>query len=244
MRPELPARLLTAVLAARLLVPATAQAQVGHDPARSPYQTLRFSQFISLTGGLLNGNGGALGVAPHHGASLGLRYEFLSAGTITLGFQASLADLERLVVNPIRPIATAVSGPIKQRTAIGEAIIQFNLTGGKTWHRIAPFVSAGLGLLVAAKTAQDSSSFSFRTRFTLTPGLGARVFLTDRLYLRLEARTSFWSVSYPASFRAAPSTALSEPPVLATPRKEWLANGWYTVGLGYAFSRPFQTSDQ
>lgn len=239
MRPELHARLLTAALAVHLLLPGAAQAQVGHDPAHSPYRTLRYSQFISLSGGLLNGNGGAIGVAPHHGGALGLRYEFLSSGTITLGLQATLADLERLVVDPTKPIATAVSGPIKQRTAIGEAILQFNVTGGKTWHRIAPFVSAGLGFLLAAKTPEDNSGFAFRTRFALTPGLGARVFLSDRLYLRLEARTAFWSVTYPASFRSTPSTAPLEPPVLATPRKEWLANGWYSVGLGYAFSRPF-----
>ena len=73
MRPELRARLRTAVFAASLLLPVAARAQVGHDPARSPYRTLRYSQFISLTAGLLNGNGGALGVAPHHGESLGLR---------------------------------------------------------------------------------------------------------------------------------------------------------------------------
>jgi len=239
MRLELLGRLLAATLAAHLLLPTTAQAQVGHDPAKSPYQTLRYSQFIGLTGGLLNGNGGALGVAPHHGGSLGLRYEFLSASTVTVGLQASVANTERLVVNPTRPIATAVSGPIKQRAAIGEAIVQFNVTGGKTWHRIAPFVSAGLGILVAARTPQDSSGFSFRTRFVLTPGIGARLFLSERLFLRLEARTSFWSVGYPGSFRSAPSSDPTQPPVLATPRKEWLANGWYTVGLSYAFSRPF-----
>jgi hypothetical protein len=73
----------------------------------------------------------------------------------------------------------------------------------------------------------------------LTPGIGARVFLADRLFLRLEARSAFWSVSYPASFRSAPSTDPGKPPVLAAPSKEWLANGWYTVGLSYAFSRPF-----
>jgi len=239
MRLELPARLLPAALAAQLLFPLAAAAQVGHDPARSPYRTLRYSQFISLTGGLLNGNGGALGVAPHHGASLGLRYEFLSAGTVTVGLQASIANTERLVVNPTRPIATAVSGPVKQRVAIGEAIVQFNITGGKTWHRIAPFASVGLGLMLSNDTPLDSSGFKFHTRLALTPGIGARVFLGDRLFLRLEARNAFWSVSYPATFRAVPSTAPTEPPVLATPRKEWLANGWYTVGLGYAFSRPF-----
>ena len=230
---------LAVAFTARLVLPGAASAQVGHDPARSPYHTLRFSQFISVSSGLLNGNGGSLGVAPHHGPFLGLRYDFLSSGTLTVGLQANLANLERTIVDPTRPIATAISGPVKQRTLIGEAIIQFNLTGGKTWHRLAPYVSAGLGLLLTNDTPLDQSEFKFHTRLALTPAIGTRVFLSDRMFLRHEARSAFWSVTYPPSFRATPSTAPTEPPVLATPRKEWLANGWYVVGLGYAFSRPF-----
>jgi hypothetical protein len=239
MQPDIRARVLAAALAGLALLSRPVTAQVGHDPARSPYRTLRFGQFIGLNGGLLNGNGGALGVAPHHGPVLGLRYDFLSAGTLTLGIAASVANLERLVVDPHKPIETAVTGPIKQRAGIGEVIVQFNLTGSKTWHRIAPYVAGSFGMMLAEHTPEDSSDFKFRTRFLLTPGLGARVFLSDRLFLRLEARTAFWSVSYPASFRAVPSSDPSKPPVLAAPTKEWLANGWYSVGLSYAFSRPF-----
>ena len=83
------------------------------------------------------------------------------------------------------------------------------------------------------------SGFKFEKRFVLTPSLGSRVFLSDRLFLRLEARTAFWSVSYPDSYRVHPSSDPTKPAVLAAPKKEWLANGWYTVGVAYAFSRPF-----
>lgn len=239
MRPDCSLRAGAAAFAGLVLLSHAAMAQVGHDPARSPYRTLRYSQFIGVNGGLLNGNGGILGVAPHHGPVLGLRFDFLSAGTLNLGLAASVADLERLVVDPRKPIATAVTGPIKQQAGIGELIIQFNVTGSKTWHRIAPYVSGSVGLMLAARTPEDSSGFKFRIRFLLTPGIGARVFLTDRLFLRLEARSAFWSVSYPASFRASPSTDPTQPPVLPAPKKEWVANGWYSVGLSYAFSRPF-----
>src|SRR5262245_17871266 len=84
-------------------IPATLAAQVGHDPARSPYRTLRYGQFIGVVGGLLNGNGGELGVAPHHGAAVSLRYEFLAAGTLSLGIAATYADLKRQVVDPTKP---------------------------------------------------------------------------------------------------------------------------------------------
>lgn len=232
-------RSLVAAAGALLCLSGALAAQVGHDPAGSPYRTLRYSQFIGLTGGLFNGNGGAIGVAPHHGATLGLRFDFFSAGTLSLGFAATYANLERKLVDPTKPIATAVSGPIDQPAGITELIVQFNATGGKTWHRIAPYLSGAVGLVLAGNTPQDSTGFRFRTRFALTPGIGARVFLSDRLFLRLEARTSFWSVKYPDSFRNVPSSDPTQPPVLASPAKEWLANGWYTIGVAYAFSRPF-----
>jgi hypothetical protein len=240
MRPELTACSLAALTAAMLLLPQAGAAQVGHDPATSPYRTLRFGQFIGLNGGLLRGSGGTLGAAPHHGPTIGLRYDFLSSGTINLSFEASFARLERTLVNPTKPIATALTGPVKQRAGMVEAIIQFNVTGGKTWHRLAPYVSGAFGFMLAEQIKADSTSdFKFRTRFALIPAIGTRIFLSDRLFLRLEARSAFWSVSYPQSFRNTPSSDPTQPPVLPAPAKEWLANGWYSVGLSYAFSRPF-----
>jgi hypothetical protein len=156
-----------------------------------------------------------------------------------VGLSATFADLERQVVDPRKPIATAVTGPVSRRAGIFEGIFQFNITGGKTWHRLAPFVSAGFGLVLAGETPEDSSGFAFKTRGAVTPGIGARIFLSERLFLKLEARNVFWSVSYPDSYRQRPSTDPTQPAVLAAPRKEWVASGWYTIGLSYAFHRPF-----
>jgi opacity protein-like surface antigen len=230
--------LVTGLLGGALLT-STAAAQVGHDPAGSPYRTLRYSQFIGLNGGLFRGGGGSIDVAPHHGQTLGLRFDLFSAGTLTLGIQASYLALERMVVDPRKPIATALSGPVSQGVGMLEGLVQFNLTGSKTWNRIAPYVAGGLGIVRAGSTSEDSSGYSFGTRFAFTPGAGARVFLADRLFLRLEARATFWSVTYPPSFRTRPSSDPTQPAVLASPSKEWLVNPWFTAGLSYAFSRPF-----
>lgn len=227
-------------LATLALVLATgrAPAQVGHDPASSPYRTLRYGQFIGATTGYFRGDGGPIGVAPHKGMTVGLRYDFLGAGTITVGLAASYGSLERFIVDPTKPIETARSGPVGQSVTMVEGILQFNLTGGKTWNRIAPFVSGGLGLVLAGGTPQDTTEFKFRTKVAVTPGVGARIFLSQRLFLKLEARTAFWQVSYPPSFLQAPSSDPSKPPVSAA-AKEWITNSWYTVGLSYAFHRPF-----
>jgi hypothetical protein len=99
-------------------------------------------------------------------------------------------------------------------------------------------VSGGFGLVLAGATPEDTTDFKFRTKVAVTPGVGARIFLSDRLFLKLEARTAFWQVSYPQSFLQAPSSDPSKPPVSAA-AKEWITNSWYSVGLSYAFHRPF-----
>jgi len=226
-------------LLASLLVARSAAAQVGHDPTQSPYRTLRYGQFVGGSVGYFNGVGGQIGAAPHQGMTVGLRYDFLAAGTITVGIQASYGSLDRFIIDPTKPIETAQTGPVKQSVTVAEGILQFNLTGGKTWNRIAPFVSGGFGLVLAGSTPQDTTDFKFRTKLAITPGIGARVFLSDRLFLRVEARSAFWQISYPQAFRAPPSSDPSKPPVVSGGAKEWVTNGWYSVGLSYAFHRPF-----
>lgn len=232
-------RLTLATLLALAFVPA-AGAQVGHDPAHSPYKTLRYGQFIGMSGGWFRGDGGQIGVAPHNGATVGLRYDFLGAGTISLGLSATYGHLERFIVDKNKPIgAGGKTGPVTQNTMLFEGILQFNLTGGKTWNGIAPFVSTGLGVAVAGATPADTSGFKFRTKGALTPGIGARVFLSPRLFLRIEARSTFWQISYPGVYRLPPLNDPSKPPAVTGPGKEWVTNSWYTIGLSYAFHRPF-----
>lgn len=239
MKPDLRMRRLTLPALLLLGLAGPAIAQVGHDPAGSPYRTLRYGQFVGLTGGYFNGVGGQIGVAPHQGETIGLRFDFLGAGTLSLGLQGTYMRTQRFIVDKNKPIETARRGPFPVTTAMFEGIFQFNLTGGKSWNRIAPFLSAGVGLALAEQLGADSSSFKFRLKGALTPGIGARVFLSDRLFLRVEARTTFWQVSYPPVYRQAPLTDPSKPAVVSGSGKEWVTNGWYTVGLSYAFHRPF-----
>ena len=227
------------VVAAALFLAPTAVAQVGHDPSNSPYQTLKYGQFVGLAAGYFNGNGGAIGVAPHQGEVLGFRYDFLGANTMTLGLSASYGRLQRDIVDAYKPIQTGRSGPVDQSVLFTELIFQFNLTGGKTWHGLDPYVSAGMGLAIVSPTPADTSGFKFRTKATLTPGIGARYFLNDRLFLRVEARTTFWQISYPAAYRASPALDPTKPPAITGGAKEWVTNGWYQIGLSYAFHRPF-----
>jgi len=239
MKPDFSLRRLTLGAIVALLAVPSLVAQVGHDPASSPYHTLRYGQFVGISTGYFRGSGGQIGVAPHNGAFVTLRYDFLGERTLTLGLSATYARLERFIVDKNKPIETGRTGPFTQSTGIFEAIFQFNLTGGKTWKGLAPYANLGAGVALAQDTPTDTSGFKFRFKGAFTPGIGTRVFLSPRLFLRIDASTTFWQISYPPIYRAPPSSDPTKPPVITGLGKEWITSGRYTIGLSYAFHRPF-----
>jgi hypothetical protein len=222
-------------------LPAGARAQVGHPPNASPYHDIRRGHtFIPLVG-YFGGDGGRFGIAPHSGEIYGFRYDIRTATPLEMGLGLARGNLERLIVDPFVELANRVSGPVDQTVTFAELDLQFNLTGGKTWHRLAPFVSAGVGLTFPSGTAADTSNFELGHKIYFAPGAGVRIFVTNRLHLRGEVRTTFWKLKYPMSFTEEPAL---EPGTIGNPNavisdgnlSEWTASSWLQVGLGYSFS--------
>ncbi len=219
-------------------------AQVGHDPSRSPYRDITRTKFLTITAGSFGGGGGRIGTAPHDGTLFGGRLDFLAATTVGLSLEFSRGTMERLVVNPRDAPATRVSGPVDQRLTLIGTSLQLNLTGGKTWHKLAPYVGAGLGLAFASDTPEDISGFELGTRIYLKPHAGVRVFLGQKVYLRLQAAVLFYRVTYPGAFAIEPPLNPGTPdsPNAVFPNgqlKEWIGNGVLSVGLGTTFNWPF-----
>ena len=232
---------LLALLAALAGGVTTATAQVGHAPERSPYRDISKGHTITPVVAAFGGSGGEFGIAPHDGSVFGLRYELRNSSAIALGVQVARGDLDRLIVDPFVAVEDRVSGPVKQTVTFAEVDLQFNVTGGKSWHRVAPFVSAGLGLTFSASTPQDTSGFELGRRVYLAPGAGFRFFVTDRLHLRGEARVAFWKLKYPASFTREPPDdpgTVDDPHAVITDGNvsEWSTSSWLQAGLGFSFS--------
>ncbi|HEY8197502.1 MAG TPA: hypothetical protein VIG04_11010 [Gemmatimonadales bacterium] len=209
-------------LLALLCVPTVALAQVGHSPSRSPFRDIRKGHTFTVTGGYFGGGGGQVDVGPHRGEVFGGRYDIRSASALQIGFAVAQANLKRYILNPTLPPENRVSGPVDQSVTFVEIALQFNITGGKSWHRIAPFIGAGFGLALAGGTADEL--FDFGNKFYLAPNAGFRFFLTNRLHLRAETRATFWKLTYPSLFENV--------------REEWIVSPWVQVGAGYSFS-PF-----
>jgi hypothetical protein len=223
-----------------LFLAAPADAQVGHSPDRSPYRDVRFGSSITPLFGRLGGDGGEARVGPHHGNTYGIRFGFRMSGFIEGGISASYMDLERFIVDADDSVATRVSGPVSQSVVTIEAALQFNITGGKTWHNIQPFFTGGLGYALSSSTDQDTSGFDFGKRFSISPGVGLRYFLGQRIQLRLEARRHFWKLKYPASFLDEPDEepgSEDDPNAVITSGKdnEWASGWWVMGGFGFSF---------
>lgn len=219
-------------------------AQVGHAPDRSPYRDMTRTQFVTLIGSSFGGGGGRIGTAPHDGTLLGGRLEFLANRTLGIQFGFSTGTLERMIVDPEGPVDDRVSGPVDQTLTMVEFGVQLNVTGGKTWHNIAPFIGGGIGLAFSGDTPEDPSEFDFGNKFFFKPNIGARIFLSRSVVLRLEAASVFWKVTHPDEFAldppGNPGNPVNSNAVLPGANlREWITNGVLTVGLGTAFSFPF-----
>jgi hypothetical protein len=226
--------------AAVVLVVRPAGAQVGHDPARSPYRDLQYGQFLSVSGGYLFGDGGKLGIGPHHGPVVVVRHDFLADRPFMISLGGGWARAERNYADT-NAIVNRVKGPIEHNLYWGEFITQLNLVGGRTWHDVAPYVNLGLGLAGARQIKEDTSGYKFGVRFFAAPGAGVRIFFSRRLYLRLEARAMFWNLSYPSVYGTHDPDGFGPllPLLAGQSLKEWSPVPLLHAGLGYAFHRPF-----
>jgi hypothetical protein len=224
------------------LLPVSAVAQVGHSPQKSPYRDIRKGHTVTATFGQFGGSGGRFEIGPHDGKLYGLRYDVRSASTVQFGLGFARGTLRRLIVDPFVEVANRVSGPVDQTVTFAEVNLQFNLTGGKTWHRLAPFIGSGVGLTFPSGTPADTSRFEMGKKIYLAPFAGVRIFVTDRLSLRGEARAVFFKLKYPSTFEAEPVLEPGNPPdnsnaVITDGRtNEWTTSSWLLVGLGYSFS--------
>lgn len=221
-------------------VPATLLAQVGYPPGKSPYRDIPAGHSFTPLFGYVGGGGGPLKIGPHGGAVYGARYDVRADRTLGFGVSVATGQLDRLIVNPFVKLANRTTGPVQQRTTFADLTVQFNLTGGKSWHGLAPYTGLTGGLAFGASTPQDTSGYQFGHRFYVAPQLGTRLFLTSHLHLRADVRGVFWKLAYPATFAQEP---VEEPGTVDSPNavlpdgklSDWTLTPWFQVGIGYVF---------
>jgi hypothetical protein len=218
-----------------LLAAVPAAAQVGHDPASSPYTDLEHKQEITWLFGYMRARHDPAGVAPRSAAMTGVRYELNLVGPLDLSADLTRSSSERLKLDPAKPLATREVGLQSTPVYAADLALALDLTGRKSWHHLVPQVRGGLGF-VSSGAKDDSSGFSFGTPFAFTFGGGLKFVPGGKLQLRLDVTDRIFKLSYPDSYyrKASDNTSVLEDP---TPRSFYTHHTALTVGVSYLFGR-------
>jgi hypothetical protein len=208
-------------------------AQVGHDPARSPYQDILQGNGLVFQFGYLIGDEGRAGVGLIKAAVFGARFDVRVSNVLRLSAGLAMARGERYIVDPDAPAATRKSGPVPDQALLLEGEGQMGLTGGKTWRSLAPYLvlSGGIGYGGEEPTAEPSG-YRFGTKLYYGAGAGIRWFPVRRLALQADARLMTWKLSYPGQYFVAPtgSTPVLE---IGQGQTERVRYPWIRVALGW-----------
>ncbi len=214
-------------------------AQVGHAPGDSPYRDIHPGTTWELYAGKILGSGGPIPVGPRDGPVFGGRVLLRARNTISLGFGLWSSLTKRTVINPDAAPANRDLGSVDQTLYGVEAMIQMNLTGGKSWHRLAPYVGVGLGM-VKSSAFDDPAGYEFGTKFYFSPTVGSRLIVNRRFYLKAEAKGYSWKLGYPPTYALEPSAdpGTAENPNALNPTGrtgQYVLAPALVVGLGIAF---------
>jgi hypothetical protein len=225
--------LLCGALALLVAVPATAQ--VGHEPATSPYADLEFKQEITPMFGYVRARVDPAGILPLSSSVAGLRYEVYLAGPVSFSTDFSRTLGERNVVNPTLPANKRAIGTESAPVYSADLALALSLTGRKSWHNLVPQLRGGLGIM-ASKVKDDSSGYKFGTPFAFHFGGGLKFVPGGRFQLRADVTERLFKQSYPDSYflPASDNTAVLKDP---TPRRFYTHHTALTVGVSYLFAR-------
>jgi hypothetical protein len=213
-------------------------AQMGHDPATSPYRDILLHPGPMVFVGHMSGDRGRSGAGPSDALTFGARYE-IPAGHSML-FQLTTAYLHgnRFIYDP-RADSTSPErrvGPVKSDLALAEVGLQLRLTGAKTWHGLAPYVGTGLGMMFDVNSPGDTtgSGYAFGTKFSLAFATGVRWYPARRIQIDGDVRAHFFRLRYPLSFHnPAPDGSLVVP--LTQNLTDWTVHPWISLGVGWTF---------
>jgi hypothetical protein len=218
-----------------------AGAQVGHDPAHSPFVDLDYRQELTLFGGPYSAKKDPAGVAARGGSDMGLFYAWRAGGPAYLTAELGTISTSRTVLDPRKPVSTRNVGTQSWPLYTVDGGLSLALTGAKSYHRTIPMIRGGIGLVSDLKSKPDTGGFKVGTRFALTWGAGIRWVPGGRWQVRADWTNRLYSVGYPDTYYNPPLTAGGNPvpPILSSDvaKSRWTNNSALTLGLSYLFSR-------
>jgi hypothetical protein len=227
-------RLRAALLAVSVAATPVA-AQVGHAPDQSPYRDLPWKQSLAVFGGGLQTGTDPAGVGPQSGWLAGVRYDLRIGGPVSLVGRIGTGPTSRRVIDPLAAPASRDLGDETSQLLTADLGISMNITGQKSWRRVVPVVSGGVGVATDFKGTPDDGGYRFGTRFMFTYGLGLRYHAEGRWEPRLDFTNFLWQLQYPPAYRATPAGGTA--PVVSSRKAPWMGNHLWSFGLSYHLFR-------
>lgn len=201
--------------AAPVLAPTPADAQQPDPDADAdtveidtPYREIPRGLRLGVVGGYMDTGLTDLELGPQSTPVGGLRGRARVSSPISIEFSALYGSSDRSAVDPRLDGGPAPVDTVRSRWVLAEAVMQFAITGDRTWHRLQPFVTLGGGFLVGVDEEQ-SPEFSegeavLRHDIEVMPavqaGLGVEWHLGERFGLSFEARDHLWRITTPGGF--------------------------------------------
>lgn len=221
--------LLAAVAALSILSP-----PVDAQSIASPFEYLERRQEIGPFAGMMSTDEGRFGFGPSGGRAYGLRYAIELTGPLALEGRSGIVDGTRAVVDPSRLPDDRIIGEVDSRQLLIDAGFRFTFTGRRSWHDLAPFISAGAGIAidlldtsVVDERLLPADVFDFGNSFNGTLGLGTRWFITETVAARFDGTFSLWQLDTPPGFDD------PERDFQNVADSEWVSGQSFTVTLLY-----------
>lgn len=212
-------------------------AQVGHEPAASPFRDITSRQGLTAVTGWFFGNQAEVPVGARPGLLVGARLATRLSGPLDLWVTAGRVASSRFVVNPDTTDAERVSGPVSYTLVAADITMGLNLTGAKSWRGLAPYVAFGFGVVTPTHKVVDPGGYEAGTNFTFVPTLGTRLFVARTLAVEAELRDYFIRYEWPRDYFVPTNSALT--PVLDSHKyddRDMTHNAVLSLGLSYRFT--------
>jgi hypothetical protein len=215
-----------------------ATAQVGHNPDQSPYADITTNRSLNFHFSVLGGDGGLAGVGPRNGRLASASFNIRMGTPTEVYFSLGVGEFDRTVIDPNNGTDTRLVDETTNRMTFFGVGLNWQLTGKKTWHKLAPYVGFGTGFSVGGTIASDPGAFGFTGKFYAAPTIGVAWHATSRLLVRFEARDTLWKLTYPPLYFLEPANLPGGDPVLdpaVISDSQWTHQPTFTIGLGYSF---------
>ena len=222
----------------------TLRAQVGYDPANSPFRDLEHTQEFSFYSGYYKAKKDPAQVAPRSGPVIGMHYQWRASGPLSITADLSRVATDRTVRDPEAPAfcngdstrSCKIIDDFRWPVYFADVGAALNVTGGRSFKRLVPQLKGGIGIATDFHTKPDVGDFAFGTLFAFHWGGGILWTPGGRYQVRLDYMNHLFQLKYPELYYRAADDGTR----ILTPSDDhsiWLNNPRLTIGISYLFSR-------